>query len=334
MNPQYRVESIGFIWTFRFSLGISYNQPKFSSCAAWNSTAITFADSSIVYSTPFGVFVDRNNTVYFATYFYQRISVWTGGSLNPTRNIAATLGRTYGIFVTNTGDIYFDDGMDHYQINRWSSNGANFAPVMYVNNSCCGVFIDTNNSLYCSLESGHRVIKRSLNSSTNAAVIAAGTGVRGSTSSGLSSPQGIFIDIYFNLYVADCDNNRIQRFQWNSYNGTTLVGNGASGTINLQCPSGVVLDADGYLFIVDSYGHRIIGSGPNGYRCLVACSGMGSTSTQLAYPRTLSFDSHGNMFVTDWNNARIQKFFLASNLTCSKSRRVVSHTFSSMLSRT
>ena len=215
-----------------------------------------------------------------------------------------------------------DNGESNRRIDKWGFNSANSSLAMNVSGACYGVFIDVTNALYCSMQDYHQVIKQSLNSSANASTIAAGTRVNGSSSSTLSMPQGIFIDIYLRLFVADCGNDRIQRFQSDPYNGTTIVGGGASGTFNLCCPSGVVLDADGYLFIVDSNNHRIIGSGPDGYRCLVACSGPGSTSSQLAFPETLQFDSHGNMFVTDWNNDRIQKFFLATN-SCGESYVII-----------
>lgn len=96
-------------------------------------------------------------------------------------------------------------------------------------------------------------------------------------SGGLNRPIAIFVDtkgdIYvdedFNLYVADRDNNRIQRFSFGQHNGTTIVGSTALGTISLKQTTTVVFDADNYLFIVNSNNDRIVGSGPNGYRCLV-----------------------------------------------------------------
>jgi len=127
----------------------------------------------------------------------------------------------------------------------------------------------------------------------------------------LYDPRGIFVDINFNLYVADSGNNRIQLFQSGQPNGTTVAG--TSRTILLYHPTSVVLDADGYLFIVDNGNLRIIGSGPAGFRCVAGCSGTrGSASYQLYNPQTMAFDSYGNIFVTDTENGRIQKFVLAA----------------------
>jgi DNA-binding beta-propeller fold protein YncE len=185
---------------------------------------------------------------------------------------------------------------------------------MYITKSCYGLFININNTLYCSLRYLHQVVAKSLDDISNTLKIAAGTGCPGSASSMLNQPQGIYVDINFNLYVTDFINSRIQRFQSGQLNAITVAGTGASGTITLFLPTSVVLDADGYLFIVDSYNFRIIGSGPAGFRCVAGCSGAsGSASNQLSNPQTMAFDSYGNIFVTDVDNSRIQKFVLAAH---------------------
>ena len=144
-----------------------------------------------------------------------------------------------------------------------------------------------------------------------------GTGICGTTSNMLCYPNGIFVHINFDLYVTDCNNNRVQLFKSGQLNATTIAGSGASGTIILSCPNGVVLDGDDHLFIVDGNNHRIVGSDANGFRCVVGCSGGGSAADQLLGPWSVSFDSYGNMFVTDYGNNRIQKFVLSFN-SCGK----------------
>jgi tripartite motif-containing protein 71 len=149
-------------------------------------------------------------------------------------------------------------------------------------------------------------MKSSLLISSSPNGVVAGTGSPGSAPNQLSRPNGIFVNVNFDLYVADNSNNRIQKFSFGQWNGTTVAGDGTSNTITLGGPTAVALVADGYLFIVDNSNNRIVGSGPNGFRCLAACSGSsGSQSNQLMTPRSLSFDSYGNIFVTD-----TQKFLL------------------------
>jgi DNA-binding beta-propeller fold protein YncE len=189
---------------------------------------------------------------------------------------------------------------------------------MYTCGKCCNLFVDISNTLYCSMCSFNLVVKKSLYSVSNLLTIVAGNGTAGFTSYMLNDPNGIFVDINLDLYVADSNNNRIQLFRTGQLHGTTIAGNGSlSTTIALNFPTGIALDADKNLFIVDRWNDRIVASGPNGFRCLVGCSGGGSASDQLHDPAYFSFDSYGNMFVTDWANSRVQKFLLMTNL-CGK----------------
>jgi len=222
----------------------------------------------------------------------------------------------WSLFVTINGDIYVDGG-GMFRVDKSTLSGTQSTTVMSGHECCYGLFVDNNNNLYCSVNSQHQVIKKSLNNLANPSEIVAGTGSLGSSSTTLNGPWGIFVDNEFNLYVADKFNDRIQLFKSGELTGKTVVGNGAQDTITLNNPLGIVLDADNYLFITDRK-HRIIGSSSNGFRCLVGCSGSsGTASNQLNTPTTLSFDSYGNIFVTDTDNNRIQKFALSMN-SCGK----------------
>ncbi len=300
-----------------FLLAISYNRPQFCSNASWNLSAITFATSTIVGTNPWGVFVNTNNTVYVANRQNGLVHVWLEGSNSPTGNISGNLSIPYNLFVTDNYDVYVDNGEANYVVDKWSSNSTNSVAAMYMCGGCYGLFIDINNNLYCSMQYTHKVISKSLNSRLNVWSIVAGTGSAGSASNMLNGPRGIYVDTNLNLYVADYNNARIQKFSFGQLNATTVAGATAAGTISLWGPTGVVLDANGYLFISDTWNHRIVGSGPYGFQCIVACSGAGSSSTGLYFPAHLSFDSYGNLYVADWGNSRIQKFLLANN-SCGK----------------
>jgi hypothetical protein len=176
--------------------------------------------------------------------------------------LSAGLISPFGIFVTITGNIYIDNGYSNDRVELWTLNATSGVITVSVNGRCWGLFIDIYNNLYCSLYDFHQVIKRSFNDSTNMMIIIVGNGTSGSASNMLDNPQGIFVDIDLNLYVADSINNRIQFFHSGGLNGTTIAGSAANGTITLNGPAGIVLDADGYLFISDSNNNRIIGSFP------------------------------------------------------------------------
>ncbi|UJR16137.1 hypothetical protein I4U23_003048 [Adineta vaga] len=296
--------------------GSTYNVPRFSSCAVWNPNAITFADSTAIGSLPRGIYVDKNNSVYVAETSRHAVQIWLEGSNVPVRNITGGFFNPYSVFPSITGDIYVDDSSTNRRVQKWMLNSTNGIVDMYVNGTCYGLFVDINGSLYCSMEPGHQVIKKTIGNDANTTTVVAGVGYSGNASNMLDGPRGIFVSKTFDLYVADCYNHRVQRFQLNQLNATTVAGNGASGTMALDRPIGVILDGDGYLFIAEFNNHRIVGSGPNGFRCIVGCTGTsGSTVNQLKYPHGLSFDSYGNLFVADTDNNRIQKFLLSTN-TC------------------
>jgi len=283
--------------------------------ALWNGNAITFATSTTVGSTPYGLFVDINNTVYVPNRANSRIHVWKEGSIVPTKNITIGLNTPYSIFATSNGDIYIDNGYANSRVDKWTLiNETNSSTAMSVKDECYGLFIDIANNIYCSMYNVHQVITKALGSNSIVWTMAAGTDCSGSSSNQLYNPAGIFVDLNLNLYVADCGNDRVQKFLSQQVSGITVAGSAAAGTITLDCPTDVKLDGNGYLFIVDSNNERIVASSSNGFRCIVGCSMVaGSTSSQLNHPWSISFDSYRNMFVTDKDNSRIQKFTLISN---------------------
>ncbi|CAF4131603.1 unnamed protein product, partial [Adineta steineri] len=308
---------------------LSYNLPKFCSNASWYPNATTLANNSTVGSNIWGIFVNTNNTIYVADRTNNKIQIWFNNSISPTQTIQGNLSEPNSIFVTHNGDIYVDNGAQNYRVDKWTLTGNSSVPAMDIGTSCYGLFVDTNDTLYCSMLSLHQVVKRWLNDNSSILTIAAGTGTAGNTPSMLNSPFGIYVNTNFDLYVADYYNNRIQLFQSGQLNGITAAGAGAgslNNTITLNGPTGIVLDTDSYLYIVEFNNQRILGSGPNGFRCLVGCSGSGgSASNQLLNPATVSFDSYGNMYVTDTGNSRIQKFILSTN-SCDETTSTVDPT--------
>ncbi|CAF1386503.1 unnamed protein product [Adineta steineri] len=294
------------------TLALSFNQPKFSPTPIWNSNGITFANQSIVGEEPCAIFVNTNNTIYAANQENNSIVIWHEESVNPTNIIFGNFTRSTSLFVTSNGDIYIDDGAENGRVQRWIAETGIFVKVMNINSSCYGLFVDINDTLYCSMYDHHQVLKRSLNDAViNSNHVAAGTGSGGSESNQLYYPTGIFVDVNLDLYVADYRNDRVQLFQPGELNGITVAGSQSlNPTISLHRPTGAILDAEKYLFIVELLNHRIVRSDLSGFRCLVGCYGDGSQSNQLNEPSSLSFDHSGNMFVIDTLNSRIQKFLL------------------------
>jgi hypothetical protein len=296
-------------------VGISYNQPKLCPSATWNPDAITLSTGSTSLSTPMAIFVNSNNTIYVTYAKNNEVLVWQDDSVAPTRIISGIKSNFKSIFVTANGDIYLENDSPTGRVDKWSLNTNTFDPVRSFTSSCYGLFVDINDTLYCSIHDYHQVVKTWLCSNATTVIPVAGMkDSSDSTSDKLCNPYGIFVDIDFDLYVADSWNNRIQRFRSGQRNGITVAGSSSTtATITLYYPTGVVLDADKHLYIVEEYNNRIVRSGPNGSQCIIGCSGQGSSPHQLKFPISLSFDSVGNIFVADQQNSRVQKFFLSTN---------------------
>ena len=292
----------------------SYNQPKLSPYAVWNSSAVTFLDNGTVGTEPYGLFVNINNTVYVSERSLQQVQVWLEGNMTPSRSISGGLSWPIAIFATISGDLYVDNGQDNGRVDMWTPNSTISIVSMYVGGVCFGLFVDIYENVYCSFGDGHQVRRKAFYDPPNVSVIVAGNGINGDASYMLNKPRGIFIDTQLNLYVADCLNDRVQFFPPGVKNATTLLGTGASSTFILRCPNSVILDADGHLFVIDYGGKQVVGWGPNGYQCVAACNGgVGPSSDTLSNPYGLYFDSYGNIFVSDTNYNRIQKFLIIIN---------------------
>ena len=296
-----------------------YNRPKFCQSATWNQNGTTLGDNSTIGPNVRGLFVNRNNTLFAPRNRFGLVYTWSQGSTNMTSTLVSQSNYSESIFVSMSENIYIGYVSPIQEIAVCRLNSSSPIATLNTGPTCFHIFIDKNNSLYCSLNGEHQVIKRSLDSNDLQTTIVAGSNCFGFARNMLFHPNGIFVDNNFDLYVADSGNGRVQVFSVRqSNNGFTVAGWGASGTIDLHSPRDVVLDADGYLFIVDSDSHRIVGSGPDGFRCIVGCfNPHGSASHQLDGPERMAFDSHGNIYITDFNNKRIQKFLFLTN-SCSK----------------
>ena len=293
---------------FILFLDISYNLPKFRPNATWNTTGEIFTKESNGNSFPRGIFVDTNNYVYVSyVEATQRVSVWSNSSITPTKSITDNINEPHSLFVTSNGDIYIDNG-NRSSIIRWTVNDTSYSIAMGgYQDPCFGLFVDINDTIYCSIDKRHIVIKQSLQYNNSNWTAAAGDGSAGSDSNQLRFPHGIFVDVNFTLYVADCRNDRIQYFNFGVQTGAAIPINTA-----LNRPTGVILDGDSNIYIVDNENNRIVMVTRNfsDFRCLLGCPG---SPLDLNHPIGISFDIIGNIYVSDTKNKRIMKFFLSKS---------------------
>ena len=250
--------------------------------AKWNENGTTFKELDVNCGLRRSVFIDDDDNVYSLCNDNQSLSVWSKGYNGDLSRISFEGIQTFSsVLVSTEREVYFAKTTAPGYIVKRFLNSSNETFVANFSENCYGLFIDLNNTLYCSLWSANRIDMVSLNSIGNTISTRAGNGTSGSTSTQLSGPWGIFVDKNFDLYVADAGNHRIQRFRSGDSNGTTVAGSSIANNLSLNYPTDVVLDAFGHIYIADSANSRIIRVTSNTYQCLVGCSGNGSAFQRI-----------------------------------------------------
>ncbi len=137
-------------------------------------------------------------------------------------------------------------------------------------------------------------------------------GTRGNGNGQFWNQQGIAVDTAFNVYVADMQNNRVQKFD-SMGNFITKWGTQGVGAGQFQYPTFIAVDKNGCVYVTESNTYRIqkfstngnfitqwdIGSVPSG---IAVDSNCNVYVVELQYNRIEKFDSSGN-FITRWGSS-------------------------------
>jgi Concanavalin A-like lectin/glucanases superfamily/Immunoglobulin domain/Regulator of chromosome condensation (RCC1) repeat len=223
--------------------------------------------------------------------------------------------NTNGVIMTVAGN-----GTAGYTGNGGAATNASFS-------SPAGIVVDASGNLFIA-DWGNNVIRKV---ATNGIITAvAGTGTAGYSGDGglalnatLKGPNGIAVDAFGNLFIADTDNNRIRKVNTNGIIAT-VAGNGNAGysgdgglatNATLNAPTTVVVDSSGNLFISDFNNNRIREVYSNGVITTIAgngsagYSGDGSqaTNASLSNPLAAALDGAGNLFIADTYNSVIRE---------------------------
>ena len=132
-------------------------------------------------------------------------------------------------------------------------------------------------------------------------------GTRGTKSSQFNYPRAIAVDLDDNIYVADKDNHRIQKF---TSEGKFVAAVGSRGNNNLQfsSPTGITFDrVANELFVCDQLNHRIHVI-TRDLQFVRNFGSEGEENGQFKSPMSASFDEGNNLYVTDFGNNRVQVF--------------------------
>ena len=266
------------------------------------------AGTSAMLYNPVGVAVDTAGSVYIVDKATALIRVWTSSS---------------GIITKIAGNGVTGFGGD---------DGAGSSAML---NNPYGVAVDTADNVYIADFGNQRIRKWTLGSGIITTI--AGNGVAGfggdggaGTSASLYNPAGVAVDAAGNVYIVDCGNNRIRK--WNFISGiiTTLAGNGVQGfsgdggagtSAAINWPYGVAVDTAGNVYIADYGNNRIrkwtassgiintiAGNGGTGF----SGDGGAGTSAMMNLPQGVALDTAGNVYIADTGNSHIRKWTLSS----------------------
>ncbi|CAF1628739.1 unnamed protein product, partial [Rotaria magnacalcarata] len=123
------------------------------------------------------------------------------------------------LFVDRQQNVYVSDNNNH-RIMKWNkgakegiviAGGHGQGNALTQLSYPSGLFVDTLGTLYVADSSNHRVMRWTQGDKKQGTVIVGGSGY-GAGANQLKYPRGLSFDRLGNLYVADRDNHRVQRF--------------------------------------------------------------------------------------------------------------------------
>lgn len=168
-------------------------------------------------------------------------------------------------------------------------------------------------------------------------------GTSGTGAGQFNGPEDIIVDSLGNIYVADGNNNRIQRFIFANPcpAGTTQIvtgvchvftfGASGAGAGQFNHPEGVEVDSTGNLYVAERFNNRIqkftfANPCPAGTTQIITgvChvftlggTAAGTAAGQFNDPEGVALDSMGNLYTSERGGNRIQKFtFVTPPTTC------------------
>ncbi|CAF1066509.1 unnamed protein product [Adineta steineri] len=223
------------------------------------------------FEAPDGIGVDSSGQLYVTDYFCSQVVRFPSNSNSTTSgtrlgsvalptliSINQLTNDTY-VVSNNDNAVYKFVGGSGSAVVTAGGNGNGTALNQLL--GAVGVYYDYlyTNSLYVADSGNNRVMKypSGSTSATYGTVVAGGNGA-GSGGHQLNDPRSIVVDSNGTLYIADSNNNRIQRWLQNTSNGTTIVG-GTLGTASNQLyfPETVLFDKYNNLLVSDRYNNRI-----------------------------------------------------------------------------
>ena len=180
------------------------------------------------------------------------------------------------------------------------------------------VAVDSVGNLYIADTWNNRI--RKVDVSTGMISSIAGTGFAGVLGDGgpasmaqVNEPEGLAVDAFNNIYIADFGNSKIRMVSSLSGNIDTFAGTGSNSfsgdggpatSATLNQPTGVAVDEHGNVYIADNQNSRVRKVTTAGTISTIISPTMTGIITPF-FPEDVAVDSAGDVFVADFNNMRV-----------------------------
>jgi hypothetical protein len=210
----------------------------------------------------------------------KRLQVFPSGSL-----VGRTLWHGFDsiVFINENGTVYTasDDGT----MKRWRENAEEGEKINCQCNQCSRVWFDSEEQdLYIVECYRSRVTKCNINTNTTM-TIAGITDMDGSSNETLSYPYTMYVNNKKDIYIADVNNQRIQKWTQNATTGRTIAGQTRKtdhSNASLYRPYDIIVDNNGFMYIADMINHRILRWKEGESQGEVLC-GISSKQSSLVY---------------------------------------------------
>jgi len=186
-------------------------------------------------SSPSSFFVDTIGNIYVVDGMNNRIQKWAPGTAtgvtvaggNGSGSAANQLNNPRAVFVDKVGNIYVND-TNNNRIQKWVPNSQTGITVLgsvmgageyvYLGQNIEGLFVDVTEKIFLMsteyTNTGQVKHIKKWDPVTKKSEVLAGNNGSGSAANQLNNPQSFTFDTKGNLYIADTENNRIQKHQF------------------------------------------------------------------------------------------------------------------------
>jgi len=270
------------------------------------------------FDSPYGVAFDSSSNIYVADQSNHRVQIFnSAGVYQSTLGVSTVSGSDnshfdtpIGVAVDSSKNLYVADENNH-RVQKFTS--PNHAPV--ANNDKTTTPVNTPVTIPVLSNDtdadSNQISVSSFTNGTHGKVTSVHTylsqfGSYGSGNGQFASPFRVGTDSSGNIYVADSDDNRVEKFNstgvYISQFGTPGSGNGQFNAL-----AGIALDSSGNIYVVDNGNNRIQKFNFAGtYQSQFGTPGSGNG--QFDSPLGIVIDASGNIYVTDLGHNRVEKF--------------------------